>query len=161
MFASRVVLRLWLPAALLVGTNGCGSKEPEVSSQPSPEAQIQADQGASTVSLVGSEWHVADIGGHAVADPSQTSVKFAAEGNVSGSTGCNNFSGTATIEADRVSFGPLATTRKACMGELATQEQIFLKAVEGVHQFSIDPAGQLQLLGADGQTLMRLTRATP
>jgi len=141
--------------------SACGSKEPQVGSQPSPPSQIQADTAAVAVSLIGSEWHVLSIGDAAVVDSSQTSFAFAAEGNVSGSTGCNHFTGTATIEGERVSFGPLATTRKACAGPLATQEQTFLKAIEGVHRFTIDPSGQLLLQGADGQTLMRLTRATP
>jgi heat shock protein HslJ len=147
--------------AVSAALSGCGSGEPKTSSQPSPPAQIEAEKGATTVSLVGSDWHVADIGGHAVVDSSQTSMTFAAEGNVSGSTGCNHFTGTAKIEDDRVSFSPLATTRKACAGELATQEQTFLKAIESVHRFAIDESGQLLLEGADGQTLMRLTRATP
>jgi len=146
---------LWAALATICG---CGSKEPAVTSQPSPAAQIEAEKGIATVSLVGTEWHVAEIGGGAVADPSQTSMKFATEGNVSGSTGCNNFTGTAKIEGDQVSFSPLATTRKACQDALATQEQIFLKAIEAAHRFSVDSDGRLHLLGGDGQTLMMLTR---
>jgi len=158
---ARHSMKLCLFCVGLTLIGGCGSKEPQRSQSAAPDSQIHAEQGATTVSLVGTEWKVADIGGKAVADPSQTSMQFAAEGNVSGSTGCNNFTGTAKIEGDQVSFNPLATTRKACQGELATQEQTFLKAIESVHRFTVDSAGNLQLLGADGQTLMTLTRATP
>lgn len=160
MLAPQAMRKSLFCVAWMAAICGCGSREPAVSSQPSPAAQIEAESGHTTVSLAGTEWLVADIGGKAVANPSQTSVKFAAEGNVSGTTGCNNFTGTAKIEQDRVSFSPLATTRKACEGDLATQEQTFLKALEGVHRFTVDSSGQLQLLGADGQTLMTLTPAT-
>ncbi|MCW4354454.1 META domain-containing protein [Hoyosella sp. YIM 151337] len=36
-------------------------------------------------------------------------------GRATGNTGCNNFNATAEIEEDRIIFGPLATTRMACL----------------------------------------------
>ena len=38
------------------------------------------------------------------------------DGRVSGFAGCNGFNGAYTRDGDRLSIGPLATTRKACTG---------------------------------------------
>ena len=48
------------------------------------------------------------------------------EGRVTGTTGCNRFNGTVKADSRYISFGPLATTRMACMGETGAFEQQFL-----------------------------------
>jgi heat shock protein HslJ len=108
--------------------------------------------------LTGASWLVEDIAGRGVIDRAQTFIRFDADGRVSGSTGCNRFSGLATIEGDTVKLGPLATTRRACVPALMDQEQKFLKAIEEVRSFSLDQNGLLYLLGADAQPLLRLSR---
>ncbi|MFJ6798829.1 META domain-containing protein [Streptomyces sp. NPDC091268] len=42
---------------------------------------------------------------------------LAADGAASGTLGCNRFTARAAVEAARLTFGPLATTRIACPGE--------------------------------------------
>jgi putative lipoprotein len=111
--------------------------------------------------LAGTAWRITEIAG-AVADAtSDATLRFDAGGLVSGSTGCNKFTGMAAIEADNLTFTPLATTRLACAPELMAQEQSFLSAIQAVRRFAVDPDGRLQLLGFDGGPLVRLTRATP
>lgn len=109
--------------------------------------------------LAATAWVVEEVGGRAVLDRKATALRFDAEGRVSGSTGCNNFTGNATIAAEKVTFSPLATTRRACEPEAMRQEQSFLRAMEAVRSFSLDPGGALRLLGADGDLLLRLSRA--
>ncbi|WP_405490666.1 META domain-containing protein [Streptomyces sp. NBC_00096] len=41
---------------------------------------------------------------------------LAADGTASGSLGCNRFDAKATVEGNRLTFGPLTTTRMACEG---------------------------------------------
>lgn len=41
---------------------------------------------------------------------------LAADGTASGSLGCNRFNATAVVEGNRLTFGPLTTTRMACEG---------------------------------------------
>ncbi|MFD9338698.1 META domain-containing protein [Streptomyces sp. NPDC060028] len=41
---------------------------------------------------------------------------IAADGATSGSLGCNRFTARATVDGQRLTFGPLATTRVACQG---------------------------------------------
>lgn len=103
-------------------------------------------------------WRIEDVGGSGVADASRTELRFAGDSRVSGSTGCNNFTGTATIEGTHLAFSPLATTRRACEEALMEQERRILDAMQLVKSFSLSEDGRLGLLGADGKSLLRLTR---
>jgi copper homeostasis protein (lipoprotein) len=72
---------------------------------------------------------------------------------VTGSGGCNRFSGTYEAGAGTLTFGPLMSTRMACPG-LET-ETAFLKALEGTRRFRV--AGRhMDLEDAKGVVLMRL-----
>lgn len=80
-------------------------------------------------------------------------ITFAADGTVSGTTGCNSFSGGYTVDGSSLTFGPLATTRMACPDDVAAQETAVLTGLESTASFAID--GQtLSLLGADGAFLL-------
>ena len=69
-------------------------------------------------------------------------------GAVSGSTGCNTFSGAVTIDGSELSFGPLVTTRMACADPAANaQEEAFLTAMDGVSGYTVDDQGRLVLQG--------------
>ncbi|MDJ0752827.1 MAG: META and DUF4377 domain-containing protein [Ardenticatenaceae bacterium] len=52
------------------------------------------------------------------------------DGQVSGFTGCNNLMGSYTLEGNFLSFGPLATTKKACEAERNEREAIVLEWLE-------------------------------
>lgn len=58
------------------------------------------------------------------------------EENVSGSGGCNNFSGSYNLNGDSVKIGPLIITRKFC-DSLMDQEVKFIKALEEAARFNI------------------------
>ena len=49
---------------------------------------------------------------------------------VSGSAGCNDYNGPYTLDGDKVTIGPLATTRKACEQPVMDQETAFLTALQ-------------------------------
>jgi putative lipoprotein len=104
---------------------------------------------------------VEEIAGQPVLDKAAAELRFESSGRVSGSTGCNTFTGSATIDAPRLTMSPLATTRRACEPELMDQEKRFLEAIGAVRSFSIDGTGLLHLIGSDGKPLMRLSRAHP
>lgn len=69
------------------------------------------------------------------------------EGRVSGTTGCNRFSGPIKADTGYVSFGPLATTRMACMGDVGTFEQQFLAEMNTPFTYKT-AEGKLTLLRA-------------
>jgi len=57
---------------------------------------------------------------------------------VSGSTGCNSFSGPYTATADTITFGLLVSTLAACVEEaLTNQERAIFTALEGPRPYSI------------------------
>jgi heat shock protein HslJ len=107
--------------------------------------------------LVGTTWTLTSIASGdavmSVVSGTQITVVFAADETVSGSGGCNRFSGTYTLAGDRLSFSSLATTKMACAGYVMTQEQVFLDAMGEVASYTIDGA-QLSVLDGSGAMLL-------
>jgi heat shock protein HslJ len=59
-------------------------------------------------------------------------------GQVAGSTGCNSLSGPATVSGDKITFGSIATTRKACLDNLAPVEQAVVRVLRGGVTYDIE-----------------------
>ncbi len=115
--------------------------------------RVAADVAATTI--VGS-WLAEDFGGAGVIDDLQSTLTIAADGGVTGHSGCNGFGGTATIEDDKLSFGPLAGTLMACAEAVMDQERKFYSALEATAAFRIDTeTGKLFLLDGQGVELAR------
>lgn len=74
-------------------------------------------------------------------------------GTAAGSTGCNNFTGPATVsesrDRTRIEFGPLATTRRACEPDLAEVERAVLAVLSGTVEATVD-GSELRLHKPDG-----------
>lgn len=68
---------------------------------------------------------------------------------VTGSTGCNDFQGMVARSPGKLTFGELATTRRACAGNTATLESQLLKGLKGEVTYHISGA-TLQLRSAGG-----------
>jgi heat shock protein HslJ len=68
---------------------------------------------------------------------------------VTGSTGCNEFQGVVARATGKVTFGELATTRRACAGDAATVETLVLKGLKGDLTYQID-GSTLQLRSSTG-----------
>ena len=79
---------------------------------------------------------------------------------VSGSAGCNRFSGTFRHDGTALHFPPLATTQMACIDDRITaQEHALLAALGATERYAL--AGDtLTLIGASG-TLARFVRGAP
>ena len=106
-----------------------------------------------TTELPGTSWTLVELDGAEAVGETPPSIAFTDEGGVTGSTGCNTFNGEVTIDGSELSFGPLATTRMACLDESASaQEQAFLLAMEDVTGYTIDSEGQLVLEGGASLT---------
>lgn len=77
---------------------------------------------------------------------------FGEDGTVTGSGGCNTFSGPYTVDGDAIEIGPLASTRKACEEAVMAQEAAYLQALDNATTYAItgdalelrDAAGALQ-----------------
>ena len=73
-------------------------------------------------------WVLQKLNGKEVSGPELPYIECnTTENRVMGKTGCNNFSGKADFKGNKITFGPLAVTRKFCQN--AIYENEFLKAV--------------------------------
>jgi heat shock protein HslJ len=79
-----------------------------------------------------------------------------ADGRVTGSTGCNDLGGPATITGSNIEFGAIGMTRKGCPDDLAPVEQAMAAVLQGTVPFEVEhsrltlnPGGQ-QGLGFRG-----------
>lgn len=107
--------------------------------------------------LAGSEWRPVEIRAEAIDDETSVYVRFAADGKVSGSSGCNRFFGTYKIAGTELAFSALATTRKACPEPLMKLEGRFLTALQETRSFERDRT-RLVLRNGAGGTMMRLAQ---
>ena len=94
-----------------------------------------------------------------IADSEITAV-FAADGTVSGVSGCNNYSGGYTVEGDTIAIGQLLNTQKACEtpAGVMEQESAYLAALQASVTSQNDGA-TLTLLNADGVRTVTFTAA--
>lgn len=108
--------------------------------------------------LLEGTWLAKEIGGEAVG-AGQPTLHFTSDGRANGSGGCNSFTGPVSIDGDAMTFGPLASTRKACLPALLDQEQKFFIALAGVRSFHLD-GEQLTLRDSAARPLVQLARGT-
>ncbi len=69
---------------------------------------------------------------------------FAPDGTLSGSGGCNNFSGGYTLSGDQLSVSPLASTMMFCEQGME-QETAFLAALQQAKRLAFSEEGRLQI----------------
>jgi heat shock protein HslJ len=105
-------------------------------------------------SVVVGNWRVQTIAGRPVVQGTTVTIRFE-NGRVSGNTGCNSFSGRASLDRGRLTTGPLVTTRRACMGRFQNAQERDLLALLGERlSVSQNRNGKLVLTGARGRTLV-------
>ncbi len=105
------------------------------------------------------KWLAESIRQGGVIDNLQTVIEIAADGKVAGSGGCNRISGKASIAGDRISFGPMISTKMACAPAVMNQESKFLAALGAVQRFEIDDQrGKLFLRDAGNREILLLAR---
>ena len=106
-------------------------------------------------SLEATSWEATGInnGKGGVVSTATTSMSTAlfAGGRLSGSGGCNRFTGTYETEGDQISIGPAAATRMLCNEPegIMDQEQQYFEAMERARTFSLTPE-KLELRDEDG-----------
>jgi heat shock protein HslJ len=140
---------LLAPALVLVGVlAACGS--------------ASSDSGATTSAADGlpledTSWGLvsfADGDGQTVEVPDGvTATALFSDGSVSGSGGCNRFSGPYELDGDALSVGPVASTLMACIGPQSEVEQAYFLALDATAAFRTD-ASSLTLLDEAGDALL-------
>ncbi|MCK0091007.1 META domain-containing protein [Rhodococcus sp. F64268] len=106
--------------------------------------------------ISGTEWFVTTVRtsdavmSSAALDETAPELVVTEDGQVSGSTGCNRFTGTAEVSDGTIVFGPLATTRAACTDpELTEIENHVLAVLSGETTYVIDGA-EMTLTASNG-----------
>lgn len=111
-----------------------------------PLVDAPPPSGAVVLDLAGTGWVLEELGGVTLVDVEPT-LTFGGDGTVTGSSGCNTFSGTYALDGPTLTFGPLATTKKGCADPTMFVESAFLAAMGGITDWSVDAAGRLVLKG--------------
>ncbi len=91
------------------------------------------------------------------------SLEFGANSSVSGSTGCNSYSGTYVVQGDKMTFGQMTQTLRACAApEAMQQEQRYLRALAASGSYVVS-GSQLTLSynGTDTLTFVKAGAGAP
>jgi heat shock protein HslJ len=107
-------------------------------------------------SLDGSSWTLVEGAGIATPDSVSLTIAFEA-GRVSGSGGCNRFTGSYREEGTSISLGTLASTRMACAEEIMRAESAYFSALESASSWSAT-SDELVLADVSGRALLRYVR---
>jgi putative lipoprotein len=102
---------------------------------------------ASGTKLRGTKWVLAEVNGIAAKPGQGHSAHFELHDKekLTGSTGCNNFTGSYIASEGALQFMPGATTMKMCTPAVAGQEQAFLAALKATTNYKVD-GSTLELL---------------
>lgn len=91
-------------------------------------------------------------------ETSAPELTIAADGSVSGTTGCNRMTGSAQVSDTTVTFTPMATTRMACPEENMDIERQILAVLDGEVSYTVD-ADTLTLRKPDNTGLILTAQA--
>lgn len=95
------------------------------------------------VDLAATSWQVVSIGGEPVQGDPRPMLAFAADGTVSGDTGCNRFK---AISARNRLLGELAATKRFC-SDTAARDQRLLSALADARALKRTDANRLLISG--------------
>lgn len=122
---------------------------PPVPTVPPPPAP----QRPAPVALAGGEWLIERIAGLPVAAGTAPTLRFEANGQFSGHSGCNRFSGRYSLAPQGLQISRLTSTRMACPPAAMGQERTLLVLLPAVNAHAFDARGVLVLRTPDGRTV--------
>ncbi len=146
--------RIWVITSVLVlvaASCGDNSTNAPATTSPATTSPLGSDPDA----LVGTSWVAQrisdDSGGRGVLAGNEPTIVFGADGRgVSGSTGCNLYSGDVTIGQDAISVAQVLVTERACNPrEIMEQEALFLEILTNANGFTLAD-GILELKSTEG-----------
>jgi heat shock protein HslJ len=138
---------LLLTAILVACAQPAGEPGVEALPTDTPSADVadpEPDTGDPEAALdwvVGPIWQLVQYGPADKPTPAleETTVtlNFEADGQLNGSAGCNQYSGSYELDGSSLTVGPLVSTRMACLNDgIMEQESAFLQALESAHSLS-------------------------
>jgi heat shock protein HslJ len=117
-----------------------------------------AATGGSDAPLEGVDWRLVDVGGRPAVPSAPATMRFGPDsGRVTGNAGCNRFAGPYTRDGASLRLGPLVSTRRACIDDAASrQEMQLLAALEATRRHAM--TGDTLVLSGDAGVLARWVR---
>ena len=110
------------------------------------------------VGLAGTSWVVTEVGDDDTDEPRPT-MTFAADGTVSGTSGCNQYSGSYEVDGGKLTITAMAATAMACADPVIdAQAADFSAALNGAASWAIRPDGDLEILAP---TAILAVKGTP
>jgi heat shock protein HslJ len=131
----------------------------------STDAGSGADSSAPAASLAGTAWDLAQYAPAgraqlvAVPDAVTPTAEFTTD-QVSGSGGCNRFSGGYTTDGGSIDIGPLASTQMACVGDAMQVEADYLARLDEAATYSISGT-TMTMSDKAGQVVLSYTESVP
>jgi heat shock protein HslJ len=110
--------------------------------------------------LTGTAWRLQDLGGAVVLDGVEATLEFPEEGKVAGRGSCNRFFGSVKVEGEKISFGPLGSTKMACPEAISNQESKYLEALQSAERFTVD-GSTLSIHSPGTKEPLRFERVVP
>jgi heat shock protein HslJ len=102
--------------------------------------------------LNGSAWTLSSLNETPPLQGRKLTIEFG-EGKLSGSSGCNSYSGSYEIKGNKIKTGAIGMTLMACVDPgVMEQEQNFLAYLQDAQSFTLS-AGQLRIFRPDGKAL--------
>jgi heat shock protein HslJ len=114
--------------------------------------------------LSGTAWYVTTFNNGnkalvSVLNGTKITAYFSADGNLSGSSGCNDYTTTYQVAGKAIKFGPITSTKKICSDPAGVmdQENQYMAALDTVSIFNIHD-NELALRTSDGSTAITYAR---
>lgn len=109
--------------------------------------------------LAGTNWRLTELNGRApLASAEPITLSFTSADQAGGNSGCNSYGGSYRVAGSNLTFGALASTKRACTEPgLMTQEAAFLQALGAVTTYELSN-DQLALKDSNGAVVLRFAR---
>jgi heat shock protein HslJ len=112
------------------------------------DARVATAEPTPTEEVVGSAWIVTSVNGQGIIPAAPPTLAFGADGKVSGSGGCNQYSAPYETTGGSIAIGDISSTLMLCEGAPGAQEGAFLAALRWATAWRVDDDGALHLDGA-------------
>lgn len=106
--------------------------------------------------LLGTCWRLVRMDGKAPLEEAVPTLCFDEQGGLSGTGGCNRYSGTARFLDDGIEVGPLVSTRMACAEQVMDQERAFLDRLGRARRWML--SGKTLLVYSEDPPALRFER---
>ena len=124
-------------------------------------AKIDSSDIKSEPLLLTGSWQVEDIDKRGMLDYAMVTLQFTDVNRISGSTGCNQFTGTVETANGAFVASQVASTRRACAPAVGEQEQRFLAALNDAVRYEFKEKTWLVIYDAADKPRLKLIQTEP